>query len=106
MIRGLLRFIGLLCLAVGFVALIRDGTKTIAGSKVFYETLRNDWINLHQTSLESFLRLGAQHVPDWIWKPASDAVLDNPTWLAFGIVGALLILLGRKKKPLIGYARE
>jgi hypothetical protein len=33
-------------------------------------------------------------------------VLEQPVWLVFGIIGGLLILLGRKKKPLIGYARD
>jgi hypothetical protein len=32
-------------------------------------------------------------------------VLNAPTWLALGVLGAILILLGRKKKPLIGYDR-
>ena len=32
MIRFTLRFIGLWILAVAFIALVRDGTKTIAGS--------------------------------------------------------------------------
>ena len=29
-----------------------------------------------------------------------------PTWLVLGIIGSILILLGRKKKPLIGYGRD
>ena len=33
-------------------------------------------------------------------------VLEQPVWLAFGIIGVALILLGRKKKPLIGYVRD
>ena len=33
-------------------------------------------------------------------------VLEQPTWLVLGGLGSILILLGRKKKPLIGYARE
>jgi hypothetical protein len=32
-------------------------------------------------------------------------ILDQPSWLIFGIIGTVLILLGRKSKPLIGYAR-
>jgi hypothetical protein len=33
------------------------------------------------------------------------SVLTAPTWLVFAVLGAILMLLGRKKKPLIGYAR-
>ena len=32
--------------------------------------------------------------------------LDQPAWLVLGIVGALLIVLGRKKRKLIGFARD
>jgi hypothetical protein len=32
--------------------------------------------------------------------------LKQPVSLVLAIIGAILILLGRKKKPLIGYARE
>ena len=34
MIRFLLRFIGLICLAAGFILLIYDGTKSIAGNRL------------------------------------------------------------------------
>jgi Flp pilus assembly protein TadB len=33
-------------------------------------------------------------------------VLDQPVWLVLAVIAAILILLGRKKKPLIGYARD
>jgi hypothetical protein len=29
-----------------------------------------------------------------------------PAWVVIGIAATLLILLGRKRKPLIGYARD
>jgi hypothetical protein len=29
-----------------------------------------------------------------------------PAWVVVGIAATLLILLGRKRKPLIGYARD
>jgi hypothetical protein len=31
--------------------------------------------------------------------------LAAPAWSVLGVFGILLLLLGRKKKPLIGYAR-
>jgi hypothetical protein len=33
-------------------------------------------------------------------------VLTSPTWLVLGVLGIVLLLLGRRKKPLIGYARD
>ena len=41
-----------------------------------------------------------------LWDPVAVTVLDTPVALVLAILGALLLLLGRKKKPLIGYARS
>jgi hypothetical protein len=43
----------------------------------------------------------------WAWQGViKPYFLDQPVSLVLAIVGAILILLGRKKKPLIGYARD
>jgi hypothetical protein len=105
MIRFLMRFIGLWILAAAFVALIRDGTKTIAGNDIFFAKLRDDWYNVSPNSLESLQRT-TERVADWLWNPVTQSILDKPTWLVLGIVGSLLVLLGRKKRRLIGYARD
>jgi hypothetical protein len=34
------------------------------------------------------------------------SILTAPTWVVLGIVGSLFILIGRKRKPLIGYGRD
>jgi hypothetical protein len=64
------------------------------------------WSNIHQNSL-SLLQPAVEHyVSPWLWNPVIMTVLEQPVWLVFGIIGAALILLGRKKKPLIGYVRD
>ena len=106
MIRFIPRFIGLWILAVAFVALIRDGTKTIAGSAVAVTTLGKDWENFHPSSLQLVQPAIERHVAEWLWNPVIQTVLARPTWLVLGVVGALLVLIGRKKRPLIGYGRD
>jgi hypothetical protein len=32
--------------------------------------------------------------------------LDAPIWLVLAVLASFLMILGRKKKPLIGYARD
>ena len=34
------------------------------------------------------------------------SVLTAPTWAVLGVLGVILLILGRKKEPLIGYARD
>jgi hypothetical protein len=106
MIRFVFRFVGLWILAAGFVALVRDGTKSLAGNAVFITRLNDDWINIHPGSLDALKALVEKYAGPALWELATAYVLAAPTWLVLGIIGSLLILIGRKKKPLIGYGRD
>jgi hypothetical protein len=105
MIRFVLRFVGFLLLAAAFVAFLYDGTKTLAGSQVHLTPVEQTWTNLHQTSLEATQKRVKASAPEWLSEWTVTPVLKAPTSLVLGILGALLMLIGRKKKPLIGYAR-
>ncbi|HWV40075.1 hypothetical protein [Pseudorhodoplanes sp.] len=105
MIRALLRLIGVIFLAAGFILLVYDGAKSIADSRVYIYKLGQLWTDIHATSLQAAQAKVQASLPAAAWDPAITTVLDQPAWLIFGIVGIVLILLGRKPKPLIGYAR-
>ena len=106
MIRFVFRFVGLWILAAGFVALVRDGTKSIAGNALIVTNLAKDWTEIHETSLEQLKVLIERHAGPSIWELASAYLLGAPSWLVLGIIGSIFILIGRKKKPLIGYGRD
>ncbi len=105
MVRFLLRFIGLCLLASAFVLFVYDGTKSIANQRVFYSRVGVVWAMIDQNSLDRVQDWLKQHAV-WAWDPYAQTVFDLPTWVVLAIVAMILILLGRKKKPLIGYARE
>ena len=106
MIRFIFRFVGLWILAGGFVALVRDGTKSIAGNAVFITKLGEDWTNIHESSLGAFKDLVERYAGTATWETTTLYLLGAPTWVVLGVAGSLLILIGRKKKPLIGYGRD
>jgi hypothetical protein len=106
MIRFVFRFTGLWILAAGFVALVRDGTKSIAANAVFITRLAEDWNNINSPSLDQLKVLVERYAGSWLWEPIAAYLLGAPTWLVLGIIGSLLILIGRKKKALIGYGRD
>lgn len=106
MIRFLFRFIGLWILAAGFVFFVYDGTKSIAGNAITTTKLGDTWNAVHSNSLQLLQPAIERHVAVWLWDPVVLSVLTAPTWVVLGVLGALMILLGRKKKPLIGYARS
>ncbi len=105
MIRFLFRTLGLLFLAAAFVFLVYDGTKSIAANALVYTKVSEIWTLLHAASLQQLQPLIEKNAPPWLWDPVVVTVLNAPALVAFGIIGALLVLLGRHKRPLIGYAR-
>jgi hypothetical protein len=105
MIRFLSRTLGLLFLAAAFIFLVYDGTRSIAANMLLYTKVDEIWSLLHQASLQQLQPLIEKSAPHWLWDPVTTAVLDAPAALVLAVVGAILILLGRRKKPLIGYAR-
>jgi hypothetical protein len=105
MIRFLLRFIGLCILALAFVLFVYDGTKSIVNQHVVYAKLVEVWAMVDQTTLNQAQIWLKQKAP-WAWDPYMQSVFELPAWGVLAIVAMILIVLGRKKKPLIGYARN
>ncbi len=105
MIRFMLRFIGLICLAGAFVLVIYDGMKSIAGNAVVFTSVRALWELLNPASLAMVKPLLVPYAGGILWDPAALAVLAAPAFSLIGGFGIILLVLGRRKKPLIGYAR-
>src|SRR5579871_6795111 len=100
MIRFLLRALGLLFLAAAFIFLVYDGTKSIAANMVLYSNVDEIWSLVHTASLQQLQPLIEKNAPPWLWDPVVTTVLGAPAIVVFGIAGAILILMGRRKKPL------
>ena len=75
MIRFVFRFIGLWILAAGFVALVRDGTKSIAGNAIFITRLGEDWNNLHAASQDALNALVTRYAGPAAWELVTLSVI-------------------------------
>jgi hypothetical protein len=105
MIRFVLRFVGLCLLATAFVFFVYDGTKSIANQQFVPLKVGELWADIDQHSLNA--------VQDWFkakllwaWDPYVQGFFDLPSWAVLAVIAAILVMLGRKKKRLIGYARD
>jgi len=105
MIRFLLRFLGLFLLATAFVFFVYDGTKSIANQQFTYMHVSELWADIDQHSLNTVQDWFKQKLL-WAWDPYVRTFFDLPTWLVLAALSMLLVILGRKKKKLIGYARD
>ena len=107
MIRFVFRFIGLLLLALAFILLVYDGTKSIADQSFKISKVGETWANIDQSSLLALQPVVERLIGAWFWQGIVQRYfLQQPAELVLAIIAAILILLGRKKKPLIGYARD
>jgi hypothetical protein len=106
MIRFLFRFAGLLLLALAFILVIYDGMKSIADGGIFLTRVVQIWGDVHTASLQSFQAWIERYTSTDFWRFAVGPVLEQPASAVACVLGILLIVLGRKKKPLIGYARD
>jgi hypothetical protein len=105
MIRFLFRFIGLICLAAAFILVIYDGTKSIAANSLYLTSARTLWELINAASLARLKPALEPFAGGILWDPLMVSILSAPSWSLLGGFGILLLLLGRKKKPLIGYTR-
>jgi hypothetical protein len=105
MIRGFFRLVGLLLLACGFIFLIYDGARSIADQALRLTRLGEFWNDIHQASQQAF-RAMVEGASPWLWNSVVKLILNQPAWAVMGVLGILLMLVFRPRRPLIGYSRN
>ena len=107
MIGFLARFIGLWMVAGALVALVIDGTKTIAASALTMTPMGLAWYSISPSSLmstqEFVQRTIEAYIGHWLWDPIIQWVLMAPAWAVLGIIGGWLLYVGRRR-PQPAYA--
>ena len=105
MIRGFFRLVGLLLLAGGFIFLVYDGARSIADQVLRLTRVGEFWNDIHQASQQAF-RAAVESASPWLWNSVVKVILNQPVWAVMGVLGILLMLVFRPRKPLIGYSRN
>ena len=105
MLRLLTRLIGLLLLAGGFIALIVDGTRSIAAGRLMVTSLSKGTAALFP-GLYQALQANIENLSAFLWDPVMTTLMLAPVSVAFGGVGALLILLSHRRTAPLYYARR
>jgi hypothetical protein len=104
MLRFLVRLIGVFLFAAAFIALVGDGTRSIVG-RTLSLTSTADAIGLFWPNAVAGWHRGLEAV----WSPLSDPLLTwitaQPAVLIFGVLGILLMALGRPRPRMIRLSR-
>jgi hypothetical protein len=105
MIRGFFRLVGLLLLACGFIFMVYDGARWVADQSLRFTRFGQFWNDINQSSQAAF-RAWVESVAPWLWTNVAKVILDQPVFAVLGLLGIVLMLLFRPRKPLIGYSRD
>jgi hypothetical protein len=105
MIRGFFRLVGLLLLAGGFIFMVYDGARWVADQTLRFTRVGQFWNDVHQSSQQKFQALVESSAP-WLWTSVVKVILEQPVFAVMGVLGILLMLVFRPRKPLIGYSRD
>jgi hypothetical protein len=105
MIRGFFRLVGLLLLAGGFIFMVYDGARWVADQNLRFTQFGQFWNDMNQASQASF-RTWIESKSPWLWTSVVRVLLEQPVFAVLGILGIVLMILFRPRKPLIGYSRD
>ena len=103
MFRFLVRTIGLLLLAGGFAALVIDGTRSIAASKLVVTAFGETCYHAFPYSFPLLQPAIERHVHPVLWDPFLLSVFLLPTWVVLPVLGLLLLWLARRRAEPVGY---
>lgn len=97
--RFLLRLIARPLLLIAVLALVYDGTRTLAGgSGLVITSLAEHWQALAPTSLEALRNVASKVLSPAAWDAGAQRLLLLPAWLVIGVLGLMLLWIGRKRQ--------
>lgn len=101
-LRFLVRVLGYLLVAGGFVALLTDGARSIANSALRFTPLGETALSFLGEPFRQLQPGVERNLHPMLWDPVLVNVLQVPTAAAGLLLGFLLLWLGAAPKPVIG----
>ncbi len=101
-LRFLVRMLGYLLVAGGFVALLTDGARSIANSVLRFTPLGETLLTLVGERFRLLQPAVERNLHPMLWDPILVNALQVPTAAAGLLLGLLLLWLGAAPKPVIG----
>jgi hypothetical protein len=106
MLRLLLRFVGYLGLAVGFIAFVVDGARSIANKELAYVSIGSVLDTVLPHAYGGWQEAAKLRLPPALYDPVLVKTLAAPFFVGATVIAVLLLLIGQKPKPKIGYSNR
>ena len=101
----MLRIAARVLLVVALLALVSDGTRTLAtDSGLVVTSFLEHWTDLAPASLETVKRTLSLKVHPALWDSGLARLLALPAWLVLGVTAVILAYAARKRRRLNVYA--
>lgn len=97
MTRFLTRTLALLLLAAGFAALVIDGVRSIAGSRLVVTAFGEMMYRVFPQSFPKLQPVVEQRLHPVVWDPFLLSFFLTPAWVVLGFLGLLLFWLARPR---------
>lgn len=105
MVKGLLRFLAGVFFLVAIIAATNDVTRSLAaGHTVAPVSTYEHWSRLAPVTLSLARNAVQRNTHPLVWDPGLVATLRLPAWALFGILGALLAYIGRRRREINVFA--
>lgn len=94
MFRLLARFLGFLIFAAALVAMVHDGARSIAASKLVITSLGEMWFSFSAPTLNLTQAVIERTISPYLWDPVALSVLKAPAFVVFMVVALIFGFLG------------
>jgi len=104
MIRLLLRFLSLCLLAIAFIALVVDATRSFAAGKLSFTPIGETLSTLAPETWaygQSFIE---RHAHPFLWNSILSELGYLPVWFGFGVAGIFFAWLAKKPAQKFGFS--
>lgn len=98
LIKFLMRFAGIVLFATALVAMVSDGSKSIARSEVVVTSVRQMWEGVSVQGPETLRESVTSTVDPQVWDVAVEPVLSWPLWLVALLTGSVTLWLGSRRR--------
>ena|SRR5579871_2041504 len=106
MLRALIRCLGYLALSAGFIAFVIDGARYIANNEWSFLPIGGAIDAVLPGAYAGWQTTAKLRLPEFLFDPVLVRALALPFFVVMSLIGALLLLIGRKPKPRIGYSNR
>lgn len=101
--RFLLRLVGYLGVAAGFIALVIDGARSIANSGLRFTALGETLASFIHERYALIQPTVERNIHPLLWDPVLLSLMRMPTAFVALAIGFALLWLGRRPEPQIGF---